>query len=55
MHAWQKQEAKARLSAHEMMESLDPKYDSDVGRSLMMECERFLDSATATEASTKQT
>lgn len=43
------------FTAHEMMESLDPKYDSDVGRSLMLECERFLDSAGATEASTKQT
>jgi hypothetical protein len=43
------------FTAHEMMESLDPNYDSDVGRSLMVECERFLDSAAATEASTKQT
>lgn len=43
------------FTAHEMMESLDPNYESDVGRSLMVECERFLDSAIATEASTKQT
>ena len=42
------------FTAHEMMESLDPNYESDVSRSLMVECERFLDSAVATEASTKR-
>jgi hypothetical protein len=30
-------------AAHEMMESLDPNYQSEVGRSLMVECERMLD------------
>lgn len=29
--------------SHEMMESLDPNYQSDIARSLMMECERMLD------------
>jgi hypothetical protein len=42
------------FTAHEMMESLDPNYESDVGRSLMVECQRFLDTAVATEASTKR-
>lgn len=32
-------------TAHEMMESLDPNYQSEVGRSLMEECERLLDAA----------
>lgn len=32
-------------TAHEMMESLDPNYQSEIGRSLMEECERILDSA----------
>jgi hypothetical protein len=31
-------------TAHEMMESLDPNYQSDIARSLMLECERMLDS-----------
>jgi hypothetical protein len=31
------------LTAHEMMESLDPNYQSEIGRSLMVECERMLD------------
>jgi hypothetical protein len=30
-------------TAHEMMESLDPNYQSEVGRSLMAECERLVD------------
>lgn len=30
-------------TAHEMMESLDPNYHSEVARSLMDECERLLD------------
>ena len=30
-------------TAHEMMESLDPNYQSDIAISLMMECERVLD------------
>ena len=30
-------------TAHEMMESLDPNYQSDIARSLMLECERILD------------
>lgn len=29
--------------AHEMMESLDPKYQSDITPSIMLECERMLD------------
>lgn len=29
-------------TAHEMMESLDPNYESEIGRSLMAECERIL-------------
>jgi len=28
---------------HEMMESLDPNHESEVGRALMEECERMLD------------
>jgi len=32
------------LTAHEMMESLDPNYQSEIARSLMVECERILDS-----------
>lgn len=32
-------------TAHEMMESLDPNYHSEVGQSLMLECERLLDAA----------
>lgn len=31
-------------TAHEMMESLDPHYQSEIGRSLMVECARLLDS-----------
>lgn len=31
--------------AHEMMEALDPRYESDIAKSLMEECERLLDSA----------
>ncbi len=30
-------------TVHEMMESLDPNHDSEVGRTLMAECERLLD------------
>ena len=30
-------------TAHEMMESLDPNHDSDIGRALMVECETLLD------------
>jgi len=30
-------------TAHEMMESLDPNYQSDIARSLMVECEGMLD------------
>ncbi len=30
-------------TAHEMTESLDPKYQSDITPSLMLECERMLD------------
>lgn len=29
--------------AHEMMEALDPRYESDIAKSLMAECERLLD------------
>jgi hypothetical protein len=35
-------------TAHEMMESLDPNYHSDLGNSMMVECERVLDSGLAT-------
>jgi hypothetical protein len=31
------------FTAHEMMESLDPRYRSELGLSLMVECERLLD------------
>ena len=31
------------FTAHEMMESLDPRYHSELGLSLMVECERLLD------------
>ncbi|MGL1834472.1 hypothetical protein ACKVEX_12780 [Rhodocyclaceae bacterium SMB388] len=31
------------FTAHEMMEALDPTYDSELARSLMAECERLLD------------
>lgn len=30
-------------TAHEMMESLDARYHSDIGQSMMLECERLLD------------
>jgi hypothetical protein len=30
-------------TAHEMSESLDPNYHSDIAQSLMLECERMLD------------
>ena len=30
-------------TAHEMMESLDPNYHSEIGQTLMVECERLLD------------
>lgn len=33
--------------AHEMTESLDPNHQSEVGMSLMVECERLLDSGPA--------
>ncbi len=29
--------------AHEMQESLDPRYQSEIGQSIMAECERFFD------------
>lgn len=32
-------------TVHEMMESLDPNYQSDIARSPMSECERMLDAA----------
>lgn len=31
---------------HEMMEALDPNHQSDVGRTMMVECERMLDTPT---------
>jgi len=31
-------------TAHEMMESLDPNYHSEIAEALMLECERLLDS-----------
>lgn len=34
-------------TAHEMMESLDPNYHSELAQSLMVECERILDSGLA--------
>ena len=33
------------FTAHEMMESLDPNYHSELAQSLMRECERLLDEA----------
>jgi len=33
-------------TAHEMMESLDPNYHSEIAETLMLECERLLDSET---------
>lgn len=33
------------FTAHEMMESLDPNYHSEIGQSLLQECERLLDEA----------
>ena len=30
-------------TTHEMMEALDPNYESELGQSLMLECERLLD------------
>lgn len=35
-------------TAHEMMESLDPNYHSEIARSLMEECERLLDASLQT-------
>lgn len=32
-------------AAHEMMEALNPRHDSDFARQLMQECERLLDAA----------
>lgn len=32
-------------AAHEMMESLDPNYHSEIAQSLMLECERLFDEA----------
>lgn len=34
-------------TAHEMMESLDPRYHSELAQSLMAECERLLDDQAA--------
>jgi hypothetical protein len=34
-------------TAHEMMESLDPNHHSEIAESLMVECERLLDSLSA--------
>ena len=34
-------------TVHEMMESLDPNYQSEIGGSLMLECERVLDNGLA--------
>lgn len=31
------------LTAHEMMEALDPNYQSEIARALMAECDRLLD------------
>ena len=39
-------------TAHEMMESLDPNYHSELGGSLMVECERALDGGLAAENGT---
>lgn len=37
------------FTAHEMMESLDPNYHSELAESLMQECERLLDDVPQTE------
>jgi hypothetical protein len=34
------------FTAHEMMESLDPNHQSEIAQSLLLECERLLDSLT---------
>jgi len=34
------------FTAHEMMESLDPNHQSEIAQSLLLECERLLDSVT---------
>jgi len=34
------------FAAHEMMESLDPNHQSEIAQSLLLECERLLDSVT---------
>lgn len=34
-------------TVHEMMESLDPNHESEIGRSLLVECERLLEGGTA--------
>jgi hypothetical protein len=41
-------------TVHEMMESLDPNYPSEIGRSLMVECERMLDSGLAAWGSAEE-
>ena len=33
------------FTVHEMMEALDPNYESEIGKALMVECERMLDNA----------
>ncbi|MCP5269361.1 MAG: hypothetical protein H6943_10065 [Zoogloeaceae bacterium] len=37
------------LTAHEMQESLDANYVSEIGNALMLECERVLDAAASAE------
>lgn len=39
-------------AAHEMMEALDPRYDSEFARQLLQECERLLDAADAVDGAT---
>jgi hypothetical protein len=35
------------FTAHEMMEALDPNYQSELAQSMMLECERLLDASEA--------
>ena len=41
-------------TAHEMMEALDSNYHSEIGESLMMECERMLDGNLVEKAELEQ-
>ena len=40
--------SEAMAAVHEMMEALDPNYESELARSVMAECERLLDEEAGT-------